>query len=359
MLTVKPLVMRFGAMGDMVLLIPLLKVLHQRYGQPCDLVTSGAWTRPLMQRVPACGSVHLLTSRRALYLFNCSQWQFAAFLRQRPPGPVYVFESDEKSHSLLRRGGVKSEWICTIRDLQPLPGEHIVTHALRLAHQTPIALRNRPEYDVKTNLAPDARPFLSDEDRADCVRWIKHHHLTDSPLVLIQAGNKKTMKGGNRQRRRNVDYWSEANWGEVIARIREHLPASRVIICGTPPERPLAEGIVELIPGSCSGVLIATDDLPIPRLLALQEVAHSMISVNTGPAHSAAAMGCPIVVMFTRHAHRAADLYAPVATTAPVKILFPVSTAPDAGLDTITPAEVVNAWVEMVTPKPNSRPNAP
>ncbi len=357
MLAAKPLVIRFGAMGDMVLLIPLLKALQQRYGLPCDLVTSGAWTRPLMQRVPACGSVQLLTSRRTPYLFNRSQWQLVSFLRQRPPAPVYVFESDDKSHSLLRRGGVKPEWICTIRDLPTLPGEHIAAHALRLANQTPSALRDRPEYEVKTSLAPDARPLLSDADRHDCARWIEHHHLTDSPLVLIQAGNKKTMKGGNRQRRSNVDYWPEANWGEVIARIREHLPTSQVIICGTPSERPLAEAIVQLIPGSRNGVLIATEDLPIPRLLALQERAHSMISVNTGPAHSAAAMGCPVVVMFTRHSHRGADLYSPVPTSGAVKILLPVSTAPDAGLDHITPAEVVNAWTEMVTSELSSRPN--
>src|ERR1022692_1758116 len=34
------------------------------------------------------------------------------------------------------------------------------------------------------------------------------------------------------------------------------------------------------------------------RLLALCEVAHSMISVDTGPAHVAAALGSPLVVMF-------------------------------------------------------------
>jgi len=39
-------------------------------------------------------------------------------------------------------------------------------------------------------------------------------------------------------------------------------------------------------------------ELPIPRLLALIEDAQSMVSVDTGPAHAAAALGCPLVVMF-------------------------------------------------------------
>ena len=59
-----PLVVRFGAFGDMVLLIPMLKMLEKRYGRPCELVSSGRWTPPLMERVPSCGPVRLLTSRR-------------------------------------------------------------------------------------------------------------------------------------------------------------------------------------------------------------------------------------------------------------------------------------------------------
>ena len=344
-----PLVMRFGAMGDMMLLIPMLKALQQRYGQPCELVASGGWTRALMQRVPACGPVHLLTSRHSPYYFNRSQWQLVDTLRRRPAGPVYVFEPDEKPLSLLRRGGVKPEWICTIRDLPRLPREHIAAHALRLAHQTPAALIGRPEYAVGAPLTPDTRPTLSEADRRDCAEWIEQRGLAGRPLVLIQAGNKKTMKGGNRQRVGNVDFWPEANWGEVIAGVRRLLPASRVILCGAPSERLLAEDIIATLSGSRDGVFIATDDLPIPRLLALQERAHSLISVNTGPAHGAAAKGCPQVVMFTRHAHRAADLYAPLPTTAPVRIILPESENPDAGLSSITPAALIAAWHEVAT----------
>jgi len=39
-------------------------------------------------------------------------------------------------------------------------------------------------------------------------------------------------------------------------------------------------------------------ELPLPRLMALCEVAHSLIAVDSGPAHIAAALGCPSVVLF-------------------------------------------------------------
>jgi heptosyltransferase-2/heptosyltransferase-3 len=337
-------------MGDMMLLIPVLKTLRQRYGLPCELVSSGSWTTPLMERVPACGPVHLLTSRRTPYWLNRSQQRLVDTLRQRPAGPVYVFESDEKPLALLRRGGVGSEWICSLRDLPRLSGEHIAAHALRLARETPAALRDTAGYAVDTFFEADARPTLHSADRVDCAAWLAQRGVpTGVPLVLLQPGNKKTMKGGDRQRAGNVDYWPETHWGEVIAGVRQLLPASRVIICGTPAEYALAADIIARIPGSPDGVVNATDDLPIPRLLALQEQAHSMITVNTGPAHSAAAIGCPEVVMFTRHPHRAADLYAPLPTTAPVKIIQSDPALLDPGLASISPDSVITAWHAMAT----------
>lgn len=337
-----PLVVRFGAFGDMVLLIPLLKLLAQRYGHPCDLVASGAWSEPLLQRVPAAGRRFYLTSRRAPYWFNRSQRELVAWLRTRPPGPVYVVEPDEKPLALLRRAGIAPEWICTLRDFPRQPGEHILAHTLRLARQTPAALPSSA--GVLPDAVPDARPTLTADDHRDCADWLAQRGAAGAPLVLLQAGNKKTMKGGDRRRASNVDYWSEASWARVIAGIRTSLPAARIFLCGSPAERSLAQDIVAHLDGGRDQVLIATDDLPIPRLLALQARAHSMISVNTGPAHSAAALGCPLAVMFSRHAHRAADLYAPVATTAAVTILQPDAASADPGLSSITPDAVVAAW---------------
>jgi len=312
-------------------------------------VSSGRWTAPLMQRVPACGPVRLLTSRRAPYWFNRSQWELVDWLRRRPAGPVYVFEPDEKCHWLLRRGGIQSEWICTLRDLPRLPGENIMHHALRLARETPAARRGDTRFAVDPNFTPDARPTLSAADLQDCADWIAAKGLADSPLILLQPGNKKTMKGGNRTRSTNVDYWPENHWAELIGRLHEHMPAAHVIICGAPSERPLADDIAARVTHGRDRVVIASDDLPIARLLALQARAHSMISVNTGPAHGAATMGCPLVALFTRHQHRAADLYAPQATTAPVKIVFPDSTEPDTDLASVQPATVLAEWQRMIT----------
>ena len=340
-----PLVVRFGAFGDMVMTIPMLKALAQRYGRPCDVLSSGPWTAPLLSRVPEVGRLLLLSSRRAPYLFNASQRDFVRWLRQRPPGPVYVFESDDTSHWLLRHAGIGAEWICSLRDLAPGLGEHTTTQQLRLAACTPRALAGTWPAPDSDAVSHDARPSLSAADIADAQDWLARKGLADAPLVLFQPGNKKTMRAGARQRASNVKYWPEQRWAEVMAGVHASLPEARLLLCGSPAERALAEDIRARC--AFDRVDIATDDLPIPRLLAVQARAHSMVSIDTGPAHSAAAMGCPVVVLFARREARISSI--PIATTAPVMSLGPASAQDDASLMSILPGQVLETWRQLVS----------
>ena len=339
-----PLLLRFGAFGDMVMTIPTIKALAQRYGRPCDVLSSGPWTEPLLSRVPEVGRLMLLTSRRAPYLFNASQRDFVRWLRQRPPGPVYAVETDGKSHWLLHRGGIGSEWICSLRDLAPRVGEHTTTQQLRLAAMKPQALAGAWPAAESGALPPNARPTLTAADIADAQNWLAGKGLAGAPLVLFQPGNKKTMRAGARRRASNVKYWPEPRWAEVMSGVHARLPEARLLLCGSPAERDLAEDIRARC--AFDGVVVATDELPIPRLLAVQARAHSMVSIDTGPAHSAAAMGCPIVVLFARREARVSSI--PIATTAPVSSLGPATEQDDASLMSISSEQVFNAWRHLV-----------
>ena len=68
-----------------------------------------------------------------------------------------------------------------------------------------------------------------------------------------------------------------------------------------------------------AGLHNAADDLPIPRLVALLEHAAGLVTVDSGPAHAAAAVGCPQVVLFGK---ASPSLYRPWGTAgADVKVL--------------------------------------
>jgi heptosyltransferase-2/heptosyltransferase-3 len=86
-------------------------------------------------------------------------------------------------------------------------------------------------------------------------------------------------------------------------------------------------------------VVNAANALPMSRLLALQERATGMISVDTGPAHSAAALDCPLVVLFSE---ANVTRYTPRSPSGHVRVL--IKPAGAAGMLGIEVAEVVDAW---------------
>ncbi|HTD28109.1 MAG TPA: glycosyltransferase family 9 protein, partial [Xanthomonadaceae bacterium] len=90
--------------------------------------------------------------------------------------------------------------------------------------------------------------------------------------------------------------WPVERWVGLASTLAKRSPDASVILCGAPPEaallRQIQAGVADV------QVQVAAEDLPLRRLLALAEVAQSMVSVDTGPAHIAAALGCPLVVLY-------------------------------------------------------------
>ncbi len=96
--------MRCGAMGDMVLLTPLIRALHQRFGQPVDLVSSGPWTIPLLGGQPGVGEIYLLKSRKTPFWLSPRQRAVAKWLRSRGPGPAWFCDPGTVGRDVLRTG---------------------------------------------------------------------------------------------------------------------------------------------------------------------------------------------------------------------------------------------------------------
>ena len=101
-----PLVCRFGALGDMVLLTPLLRQLYQRSGLRCDVVGIGGFNRSLFAEMPYVRDVYSIDSRSAPYWFNRSQRELVTGLRHKQHRFVWVCETSSKSYRLLARAGI-------------------------------------------------------------------------------------------------------------------------------------------------------------------------------------------------------------------------------------------------------------
>jgi hypothetical protein len=108
---VRPLVMRCGAFGDIVLLTVLLHQLHLRFGQPVDVISSGPWTAPLLECEGSVGRLFILRSRRTPYWLSIQQRQLVAWLRERGSGPTWFCDRGE-GRGLLSRAGIPNDYIC-------------------------------------------------------------------------------------------------------------------------------------------------------------------------------------------------------------------------------------------------------
>ncbi len=330
-----PLVVRFAAFGDVVMLTALIDALATRYGTSVDLLSSGPWTPELLANDPAVREIQLVTSRKTPYWLCPSQWQAVRWMATRRNVPVYLCDPEPQALALLLRGGIPRENILRAWDTWPGNSAHWVDWWNDVARQTPEAFAQSAPAPSESKTAP--RLFVSDAERAACDAWLRDLGIANSPLVLLQPGNKRTLKHGKSQQTDNK-YWSPENWSKLVAAITHDLPDARVLLCGADAERPPLEEIA----AACNNpaVINLAGALPIKRLLPLMQRAHSMISIDTGPAHAAAALSCPLVVLFGA---MGSTRWRPRSTGSPVIALESDRGEASKVMD-ITPDQVIAAW---------------
>jgi ADP-heptose:LPS heptosyltransferase len=340
--SIHPVVVRFGRLGDTLLLQPMLRRLHGRYGQPCHLLARGHYSAELYREQPDVASVTVLDAYHRPFLLSPEQWRIVQTLRHRRNAPVYVAEpqprSLERIRLLLRLAGIPLDHCAFLHEIPLRPGTHWIEHLLQLADATPPAFRDAFGTSACVTAAvPELR--ISASERADYEQWLIHRRLGGHPLVLVQAANKRTMRRGSVRDPNDDDKsWPIGCWQQVAAGIKARLPDVRLLLCGSPAEADYLESMrASLV---LPGVEVVARDLPLARLKVLLASAHSMISVDTGPAHLAAAMGCPLVVMFgsvapSHWVPRSAVPYAVHSLGGPPR---------RHRVDAIAPEEVIQAW---------------
>lgn len=333
-----PLVMRCGALGDMVLLTVLLMQLRERFGKPIDVIASGPWCEPLLEGHPALGRLLLVRSRRTPYWLSRDQQQLVASLRERGAGPTWFCDRGE-GRSLLTRAGIPESYVCDSTHYPFLAGENFADRYLRLGALTPAAF---------AGLLPGAAPggvraahlVVPPEARAELDTWLARRGIA-APWMVFHPGSRHVARRRLRARSGAAKYWPEARWAEVVRAVRAHRPEQAIVFSGTQAESALNEDVLRR--AGVSNVHNAAGDLPITRLLALLERAASLIAVDTGPAHAAAALACPTVALF---GHIDPWLYRPGGATTPAATVTG-TVAGEPNILGIEPRQVIESWLAL------------
>jgi hypothetical protein len=299
---VQPVVIWFGRVGDMILLSTLLDILHLRYGAPCHLIGAGPAPAELYAAhsdVAQVSSLHRYTA----FLFDPVWWRTVRRLRQQRGAPVYVCEYDPKKLARIRRllalsGIDPGHCVWITEDPDFARARHWVDRLISFGQRTPPAL---PAADYPWPSPPprgSPRLEVAAAARADCDAWLERAGLSGRALVLVQPGNRRTMRGSRLKISAQDDKaWPIERWAALLHQVHQQLPQAAIVLCGAPRESLLLAWIAQATQLSA----VRAAQLPLPRLLALCARAHSMISVDTGPAHAAAALSLPLVVLFGGH----------------------------------------------------------
>jgi heptosyltransferase-2/heptosyltransferase-3 len=347
-------VWRCGAFGDMVLLTALIGELQGLWRCPVDIVTSGAWSEPLLQGQPGVGDIVTLRSRKTPYWLSKDQRRLVRALRARPAVPTWFCDGGDAGKALLGRAGIGPQYIVDVNDHPLRPGEHATQQWRRLAQVRPRAWTQATPPGAVTGES-GCRLEVSAAQLADLSAFLRARGLGERPPILFQIGNKRTMRRGLRRLAVNHKHWPLERWAQVIAHVRRERPQDPILLLGAGPEYQLNQEL--LVAAGVAGLHNVADDLPVPRLVALLSRAAALVGVDSGPAHAAAAVGCPQVVLFGR---ASPALYRPWGVAGPqVEVLTGVQDGAASMLGIGAPA-VTAAWDRLAlrAPETGSYPSA-
>lgn len=330
----RPLVVRFGALGDMVLMTVPIRSLLERFGEPVDILGSGPWTTPLLEGQSGVGHIYLIKSRHQPYWMARDQRRVVAALRRRGPGPTWLFDArNDKTSWLLERAGWKEQNLNRLERLPDIAGEHFCDRWLRFVNVTGASnsIASIPQLNVR------AAVRSSEEE------WAAGMNLLRRPYILLQAANKRIMRGGNPRRVSNTKYWPADRWGAVVRGLRALHPQHLILLLGVDQEADFNAEI--LSHAAVDNAIDLARQMSIDRLMLLCSRATAMLSVDTGPAHVAKALGCRLLVLFD--SPEKASMYCPRGPGLPAKTL--VGTGNDGPpLLSLTPEMVLKAWSDMM-----------
>lgn len=277
------------------MLTAALSLLRRRYGAPCQVIGAGPWNRHLYRAHPDVARCWTLP--RHLPFELTLQWlSVVRALRRNAPAPVYVAETMPRPLARIKRllslSGIDATR-CVFLEEGPLPGEHYIDFLLRLAALSPPSVGSGL-YPV-SGAASAPKLVTLETERSQCDDLLRRRGWSGRPIVLIQPGTARTISARSRKRWKhdNDRSWPVDRWRALAHAIRARHPRAVLVLRGAVSEQPFLEQLHAAI--GLEGLEVA--GLGLRESFALMQAAESMISMDTGMAHAAAALGLPVVVI--------------------------------------------------------------
>jgi len=275
-------VLKFGAVGDVVLITPSLRALRARFPKAHLTVVVGRESRELLQRCPYLDG--LVVFDRARDGTPWGLWRLGEQLRRAQADLVVDFQNNRLSHWLgvlsgapLRYGYGGRRWsgLLTHRAVEPAAPTPPVEHQFRVLDM--LGIRGAD---------PSLALWPSEEDARAAQRLLEQHWVPDGiPLVGIHLGGSER--------------WHSKRWPpEYAAQLIDRLASQRrirAVLTGSPRDLALAQQIARMTKAK---PVLAVGRTSLMELAALIGRCRCFVVADTAPLHIAAALGVPTVALF-------------------------------------------------------------
>jgi heptosyltransferase-2 len=270
------LVIRAGALGDTLMATPALRALRNRYPEAeLDFLCSPA-ARPLLAANPCITRLFTLRQRHVPHWLSPEKWRLARELRNRRYDLAVVLESTDAYHDLARRAGAAR--ILSIRDTFD-PALHSVANNLRAAGFEGQAV------------PPMELPVAA----ADAERAASLLGPLPRPRIGLHAGYGPPRRKDRVQQSERLKGWGAENFARLAQRLRAQHRASLVITGG---HGDLPEAARIAAQAGPPEPLVLAGRTSVGELAAVIAQLDLLVSVDSGPAHMAAALRTPLVVLW-------------------------------------------------------------
>jgi lipopolysaccharide heptosyltransferase II len=285
------LLVQLDHLGDGIISTVMLPALRRRYPAASIEMLVGEWNRELFEAVPEVDRVHVSRVNR-FARGNRFGWLLATLwwgwkLRSRKVDLAIDVRGEFPLALVL--------WLCGARrrlGWDAGGGGFLLTDSPRYVPNRPEA-ESRLALLAELGIRPDDEPWRpvvqpSEEARRRAGQWwdyLREKTPANGPRIVIHVG------AGTEAKRWPAEHWREL-LGWMIVQLR-----AQVVLVGSKADRIIARHI--LGPQPCEGVADWTGQLCLVELAAVLERADLMVGADSGPAHLAAAVGAPVVALFS------------------------------------------------------------
>lgn len=288
------LVVRNDRLGDLVLSLPALEALRRHWPAAHVSLLASRYAAPLLAGSRIVDEVVEDDPRQ-------SAWQLARRLRAMHFDAALVLNTNTRNCLAVWAARIAKRVCWAYKAAGCLAGNRrVYLHRSHPpVHEAEFALAFVRRLGATGRLADLSPRLVVDPHALDVVRDRIHRDLgTHGPLFGVHPGNGHSAYN-----------WPVEKYAALVSRLAVE---GRVLVTGGPSERGMLDELRAGLSPSARGEVLVVSDFSLRQLVAALAQLTALTASSTGPLHVAAALGTPVVGLFSPHPAHLPAKWAPL-----------------------------------------------